>query len=147
MMVIGIPRGAGVKNPPVHAGDTGDAGSIRGSGRSPGGGNGSPLQYSCLENPHGQRSLASCSPRGYRELDVTERACRHTQEATDTHTAPAGIRWLFLMLLNEGCRCHLPSLCLKRRGCHGPGGAPTLILVKLSGWSHVLETSESLELA
>ena len=40
-----------VKNPPDHAGDAGDAGSIPGSGRSPGGGNGNPLQFSCLENP------------------------------------------------------------------------------------------------
>ena len=37
-----------VKNPPADAGDTG---SIPGSGRSPGGGHGTPLQYSCLENP------------------------------------------------------------------------------------------------
>ena len=36
-------------------------GSIPGSGRSPGEGNGNPLQYSCLENPHGQRSLAGYS--------------------------------------------------------------------------------------
>ena len=36
---------------------TGDMGLIPGSGRSPGGGHGNPLQYSCLENPHGQRSL------------------------------------------------------------------------------------------
>ena len=40
-----------VKNPPPSAGNTRDAGSIPGSGRSPGGGNGSPLQGSCLENP------------------------------------------------------------------------------------------------
>ena len=40
-----------VKNPPVNAGDPGDPGSISGSGRSPGGGNGDPLQYSHLENP------------------------------------------------------------------------------------------------
>ena len=39
-----------VKNLPVNAGDTGDASSIPGSGRSPGGGNGNRLQYSCLEN-------------------------------------------------------------------------------------------------
>ena len=39
-----------VKNLPANAGDTGDAGSIPGSTRSPGGGNGNPLQYSCLEN-------------------------------------------------------------------------------------------------
>ena len=40
-----------VKNTPVNAGDVRDMGSIPGSGRSPGGGHGSPLQYSCLENP------------------------------------------------------------------------------------------------
>ena len=40
-----------VKNPPVNAGDMRDAGSIPGSGRSPGVGNGNPLQYSCLEKP------------------------------------------------------------------------------------------------
>ena len=40
-----------VKNPPANEGDTRDAGSIPGWGRSPGEGNGNPLQYSCLENP------------------------------------------------------------------------------------------------
>ena len=40
-----------VKNPPANAGDTRDAGSIPGLGRSPGGGHGNPLRYSCLENP------------------------------------------------------------------------------------------------
>ena len=40
-----------VKNPPANAGSIGDMGSIPGSGRSPGGGNGNPLQYSCPENP------------------------------------------------------------------------------------------------
>ena len=40
-----------VKNLPVNAGDPRDTGSIPELGRSPGGGNGNPLQYSCLENP------------------------------------------------------------------------------------------------
>ena len=40
-----------VKNPPVNAGDLRDEGSIPGLGRSPGGGHGKPLQYSCLGNP------------------------------------------------------------------------------------------------
>ena len=40
-----------VKNPPANTGDGRDTGSIPGSGRSPGGGHGNPLQYSCLENP------------------------------------------------------------------------------------------------
>ena len=39
-----------VKNPPINAGDVRDMGSISGLGRSPGGGHGNPLQYSCLEN-------------------------------------------------------------------------------------------------
>ena len=46
-----------VKNLPASVGDSRDMGSILGSGRSPGVGNGNPLQYSCLENPHGQKSL------------------------------------------------------------------------------------------
>ena len=40
-----------VKNPPANTGDTGDVDLIAGSERSPGGGNGNPLQYSCLDNP------------------------------------------------------------------------------------------------
>ena len=40
-----------VKNLPVNAGDIREVGLIPGSGRSPGGGHGNPLQYSCLENP------------------------------------------------------------------------------------------------
>ena len=50
----------------------GDLGLIPGLRRSPGEGNGYPLQYSCLENPHGQRSLAGYGPWGHKELDMTE---------------------------------------------------------------------------
>ena len=46
----GFPGGSGVKNPPANAGDAGDTGSIPGLGRSPEGGHGNPLQYSCLGN-------------------------------------------------------------------------------------------------
>ena len=58
---------------------TGDLASISGLGRSPGGGHVNPLQYSCLENPHRQRSLADYSPWGYKDLDTAE--C-----LTQTHT-------------------------------------------------------------
>ena len=61
-----------VKNPPANVGDIRDVGLIPGLGRSPGGGHGNPLQYSCLEISHGQRSLAGYSPRGCKELDTTE---------------------------------------------------------------------------
>ena len=51
MHTHGFPGGSVVKNLPANAGDSGDASSIPGSGRCPGGGNGNPLQYSCLKNP------------------------------------------------------------------------------------------------
>ena len=60
-----------VKNLFANVGDTGDTGSILGSGRSLGGGNGNPLQYSCLGKSHGQRSLMGYSPR-VTELNMTE---------------------------------------------------------------------------
>ena len=47
----GFPGGSVVKNPPSNAGEAGNVGLIPGLGRSPGGGHGNPLQYSCLENP------------------------------------------------------------------------------------------------
>ena len=61
-----------VKNPAAIAADVRDLGSVPGSGKFPGGGNGNPLQYSCLENPHGQRSLVGFSPWGHKESDRTE---------------------------------------------------------------------------
>ena len=60
-----------VKNPLANARDTEDAGSIPGSGRSPGEGSGNPLQYPCLENSmnKGARGLQSM---GSQESDMTE---------------------------------------------------------------------------
>ena len=61
-----------VKNPSANTGDVRDVGSIPGSGRSPGGGYGNPLQYSCLEKFHVQRRLAGYRPWGHKESDMTE---------------------------------------------------------------------------
>ena len=47
----GFLGGGVVKDPPANAGDVRDTDSVLGSGRSPGGGHGNPLQYSCLETP------------------------------------------------------------------------------------------------
>ena len=60
-----------VKNPSANVGDIRDVGSTPVSRRSPGGGHVNLLQYSCLEDPHGQRSLVGYSPWGHKELDKT----------------------------------------------------------------------------
>jgi len=62
-IIVGFLVGAVVKNLPAGIGDARDTGSIPESGRSPGVGNGNPLQYSCLENsteePGGLQSMGS----------------------------------------------------------------------------------------
>ena len=65
----GLPCGSNGKE---SACNVGDLGSIPGLG----GGHGNPLQYSCLENPHGQKSLACYSPWGHKELDTIEQLSR-----------------------------------------------------------------------
>ena len=92
-MYIGFPGGAMVTNLPANAGRAQDAGSIPGLGRSPGRGNGNPLQYSCLGNPMDRGAWWWASPRGHKELDTTEQlththththACTHTRAHTHT---------------------------------------------------------------
>ena len=69
-VVLGFPGGSVSKE---SASNAGDLGLIPGLGRFPRGGHSNQLQYSCLENPPGQRSLVGCSPWGCKELDTTER--------------------------------------------------------------------------
>ena len=73
----GFPCGSVGKEPTYNVGDLG---LIPGLGRSPGGGHGNPLQCSCLENPHGQRSLADYSPWGCKVLGTTEQLCTMGQK-------------------------------------------------------------------
>ena len=61
-----------IRDLPANAGDARDAGSIPELGRSPRGGNGNPLWYSCLWKFHRERSLADYSSWGFKELDMTE---------------------------------------------------------------------------
>ena len=80
-----------VKNLPASGGDIRDVGSVSGSGRSPGVGNGNPLQYSCLSRQelHGQRSLVGYSQWTHEESDTTECVSHtHTHTNTDTHSPP-----------------------------------------------------------
>ena len=110
--------------------------------RSPGGGHGHPLQYSCLENPHGQRSLEGYSPWGHKESDI--QGIVLTQESNQGLLHCSQIlyllsyqgRWLLIATslsrwsLTEGVascahtgwtsHCQLPTLG------NGPGQTPTL---------------------
>ena len=71
--VLVISRGfLGGSDSEESACNTGDLGLIPGLSRSPRGGHGNPLHYSCLENLHGLRSLVGYSPRGHKESDTTE---------------------------------------------------------------------------
>ena len=66
---MGFPGSSEVK---AFAWNAGDLGLIPRLGRSPEGGHGNPLQYSCLENPQGQKSLVGYSPWSHKESDTTE---------------------------------------------------------------------------
>ena len=90
----GFPGGSGSKE---SAWNAGDLGSIPGLGRSPGGKSGNPLQYSCLENPCGQRSLAGHSPRGLKESDTTEGLSTASTDSSLHGDSPGN---------NTGVGCH-----------------------------------------
>ena len=66
---MGFPGGSDGKE---SAGNSGDPGSIPGSRRSPEGGNGSSLQYSCLENSMDRGAWGGYNPQGHKESDITE---------------------------------------------------------------------------
>ena len=70
ILLLEFPCGSDSKE---SAWNAGDPGSIPGLGRSPEWGHGNTLQYSCLENPHWQRSLVGYNPREHKESDTTER--------------------------------------------------------------------------
>ena len=72
----GFPRGASGKELAANAEDIRHASSVLGSGRSPGGGHGNPLQYSCPENPMG-RGPGMLYSMGHKELDTTEQLSTH----------------------------------------------------------------------
>ena len=89
--------------------NAGDLGLIPGSGRSPGGGHGNLLQCSCLENPHGQRSLAGCSPWGRAGLDTT---MRQSQARTLPWLSTLTSCVFFKSTQAICCLCHLGCDCL-----------------------------------
>ena len=91
--IWGFPGGSEGKK---SACNTGDLDSIPGLEKSPGGGHGNPFQYSCLENPHEQKSLAGCSPWSHKELDTTEGLSTYVYTHTHTHEGSWGGRRIYL---------------------------------------------------
>ena len=73
----GLPGGRVEKNLPANARDIGNMDLIPGSGRSPGGRNGNPLQYSCLESPM-DRGAWQVTVHGITESDTSEQLSTHT---------------------------------------------------------------------
>ena len=96
-----------VRHSPANAGDTRDLGSIPGSGRSPRGGNGNPLQYSCMENYMDRGAWGGgYSPWGRKESDTTE----HT---TDGLTGDKGEKIRFHPpSYPSTCSSRYPSRCI-----------------------------------
>ena len=118
----GFPGGSVVKNPPANAGEAREAVSIPGSGRSPGGGNGNSLQYSCLGNPMDRgvwRATVHRVAKSWTQLSM------HGEDTQgDAKTLHSGLRtYLFLLspsqlqvsvdpLLNLICQPHSEDLIL-----------------------------------
>ena len=106
-----------VKNPPANGGDAREPDSILRLGRSPGGGHCNPLQYSCLENAHGQRSLVGCSLKGRKESNMTKAI---------GHACPCEFLsiWLIALLISqwhtEGCYYLKTQKCLWDLMFHQP---------------------------
>ena len=82
---MGFPGGTVVKNPPANAGDTRDAASIPGPGRSPGRGNGNPFQYSCLKNPM-DRGAWQATVHGVAKNQTRPKHVQCTMSADDVST-------------------------------------------------------------
>ena len=87
-----------VKNLPE--GDTGDMSSVLASRRSPGGGNGSPLQYSCQDNPMDRRAWWATVHGVAKELDTAEYTRTHTR---NYYSYYLGYNSDFVVMLKGGC--------------------------------------------
>ena len=114
---LGLPGGSDGKE---SACSVGDLGSIPGLWRSPGGGHGNPLQYSCLESPHGQRSLVGYSPRGCKELDTTGQISTAREERKSAENFP-----------NLGTKTHSDPGSLESSKQTSKGPIPRHIIIKL----------------
>ena len=102
-----------MKNPPAKAGDSGDVGSIPGSGRSPGIGDGNPPQHSCLENSMDRGDWQATVKGVAKESDTTEQLSARTHTHTHTHTHTRCFQtqtFVFCILPSTLCIVWSPSM-------------------------------------
>ena len=111
MSPSGFAGGSVVKNPPANARDARDLGLIPGLGRSPGGGNGYPLQHACLENPM-ERGEWQATVHGVTKSQT--RVSTHTRPFTEEQLRPSPER-----------PCDLPEVAQLPRGVAGARRAMT----------------------
>ena len=151
-----FPDGSAGKESVCSTGDTGDAGSIPGWGRSPGGGQGNPLQCSCLENPM-DRGAWRAAARGASVWDVTEHTrrcplCLFTPQQVSTLSPTLYLKSTFLSLVHSVRRSELssaqvPSIPCKEcptpacfpEGRHLCPPAVQLLAMSITDWPQVLE--------
>ena len=88
-----------VNNLPANGGDETDAGSVPGSGRSPGGGNGNPLQYSCLENPtmdrRAWRATVHGAAKSWTQLTAPSFSLLTLDNQLTAHSHTVDLSWVF----------------------------------------------------
>ena len=110
-IVLGFPGSSSGKEPTCNAEDPD---SIPGSGKSPGGGHGNPLLYSCLENPHGQRSLGGYSTWCHKESEMT------------THSA----EWFYFFFFKETSYSFIvgASIYISAESSLFPTSSPALVI-------------------
>ena len=113
--IQGFPGGSDGKES-AHSAE--DLGSVPGLGRSPGGGPSNPLQYSCLENPHKQRSLVGYSPWGLKESRLSNKPSTWIQDPDWALLFPCNLENFFyvLCLVTHSC----PTFC-NPMDCSPPG--------------------------
>ena len=97
LVFLGFPSGL---DGTESVGNAGDLGSMSGLGISPRGRHGNPLQYSCLENFHGQRSLEGYSPWGHKQVDTAE-AIKHSRAQGEREFT------VFNIMLSSGILCNI----------------------------------------
>ena len=136
---LGLPGGSDGKESTCSAGDLG---LILGWEDSPGAENGNPLEYFCLDNPHGERNLAGYSPWGCKESDTTEQlsTVQYTplsfpggtsgKESTcqcKRHKRHRFNPWVRKILLEEGMATHSSILASEIPCTEEPGGLQSIV--------------------